>query len=198
MKGPPLRQWVAWLMALPLRLYIRKIRGKEHLPRGACVLACSHGSILDGPLVAHAIWPRPLQALVDDTYAKIPVVGSWLRLVRVLWVDWNNPGKVVPEAVQAVREGYTLIVFPDGGLADNVMTHPKTGAARIALQAGVPLVPLRLIGSQRIMLRSGFPHFRRADIIIGKVMDTRSYDADSRKDVRLLTKKLSQTINALR
>jgi 1-acyl-sn-glycerol-3-phosphate acyltransferase len=133
---------------------------------------------------------------VEEAWYK-GIVGAYLRLSRAIVVPIDNPGSVVDKAVAAAKEGRSVVIFPQGGLSDNIVTKPKSGAARIALKAKVPLIPLRLTNSQDILLRGGLPHFRRTDIIIGKAIDTRGFDADSVKDWRKLTAKIAETINDL-
>ena len=197
MKGPLFRQRVAWLVCLPVRPFLRRTYGKNHLPAGPCVLACSHGSILDGPLIGHAFWPRRMQALVDEEWFIKPLIGTFLRLADSIVVEVAAPGKTVGIAIEAARQGSTIVIFPQGGISGNIVTKPKTGAARIALKAGVPLVPVKLTGSHHIMLRTGFPKMRRTDIIVGKPIDTRGYDADKPADWKRLTAELARRINEL-
>jgi 1-acyl-sn-glycerol-3-phosphate acyltransferase len=154
---------------------------------------------MDGLLVAHAVWPRAVRPLVEKAWYDKPMTHWFLRLSRSIVVPLKPPKRhVVEQAVAAAQHGATIIIFPEGGThALNKMIAPKTGAARIALFAGVPLVPLKIVESHRVMPPSRWPRFRRTDIIIGRPLTMTGYKKDSKKDWHALTDKLSRTINAM-
>lgn len=120
-------------------------------------------------------------------------------MARGIVVPLKPPRRhVVETAVKGARAGGTVIIFPEGGVSGhNKLISPKTGAARIALFAGVPLVPLKIVSSHRVMPPSRWPRFRRTDIIIGRPLTLTGYKKDSHKDWHALTDKLSRTINAM-
>jgi 1-acyl-sn-glycerol-3-phosphate acyltransferase len=191
-------QWVCWALSTPVSLFIRRVYGKENLPSGPCVLACSHGSYMDGLLVGHVVWPRPLRPLVDAEWYDKPSTHWFLKMAGGIRVPVKPPrGHVVMYAVAAAKRGASIIVFPQGGVAKNRIIAPKTGAARIALFAGVPLVPVKIIESHRVMPPDHWPRLRRTDIIIGRPLNLKGYRKDSRKDWHRLTSKLAATINAM-
>jgi 1-acyl-sn-glycerol-3-phosphate acyltransferase len=192
-------QWFCWLLSLPTRQFIRHVYGREHLPSGPCVLACSHGSYIDGLLVAHAVWPRAVRPLVDAEWYDKRDVHWFLRMARGIVVPVRPPRRqVVKTAVKGALAGETVIIFPEGGVSGrNLLVTPKTGAARIALFAGVPLVPVKIVASHHVMPPSRWPRFRRTDIIIGRPLDLTGYKKNSYKDWRALTDELSRTINAM-
>jgi 1-acyl-sn-glycerol-3-phosphate acyltransferase len=196
--GITVGQWVCWALSTPVSLFIRRVYGKENLPAGPCVLACSHGSYMDGLLVAHVIWPRPLRPLVDEEWYVKPSVHWFLKMAGGIEVPLKPPRRqVVAAAVKAAKRGQTIIIFPQGGVARNKIIAPKSGAARIALFAGVPLVPVKLVESHRVMPPHEWPRLRRTDVIIGRPLNLAGYKKNSKKDWHRLTSKLAAAINAM-
>jgi len=136
---------VSWpLFRLVFRLHVR---GVENLPEGGFVLASNHVSNLDPWPLGLPLWPRrflrfmakselywwPLRYLVDAGGA-FPVRRGQADV------------EAIATAVELARAGHVVAMFPEGtrrrkGLHKKFEARPRTGAARIALEAGVPLVP---------------------------------------------------------
>ena len=167
MRTPPVYNVVAVLSAPvlygPFRL---RVRGKENLPSsGGYVLTCNHVSSFDPWPLGMPLWPK-----------------VWLRIMAKSELYWwpatlvlNGAGafkvrrglgdvEAIATAVRLAREGETVMMFPEGtrrtkGLLKKREARPRTGAARIALEAGVPLVPAAVAGTDRLMR---FPQLRVA------------------------------------
>jgi 1-acyl-sn-glycerol-3-phosphate acyltransferase len=140
----------------PFRL---RARGRENLPAtGGYVLACNHLSSLDPWPLALPLWPRRWLRFM----AKSELYWWPLRLV----LDRAGAFKVrrgggdleaIETAVELAREGHVIAMFPEGtrrakGLVKKHQPRPRSGAARIALEAGVPLVPAALTGTDRLLM----------------------------------------------
>lgn len=146
------------LSALP-RWYFRfRVVGADHVPAsGACILAANHASYLD-PIVLAMACPRPVRFIVDRAQHERPLV-HWVAVrTRAIPVE-NNPKDVgsVRRALQALRQGAVVGIFPEGGRSDDGSLKPgKPGAALLALRGGVPLVPAGIVGAFR-----AYPRQRR-------------------------------------
>ena len=139
-------------------LYRLQARGRENLPAsGGFVLTCNHVSSLDPWPLGLPLWPK-----------------RWLRFMAKSELYWwparwvlDSAGafkvhrgladaEAIETAVQLAREGHTVMMFPEGtrrtkGLVKKHEARPRTGAARIALEAGVPLVPAAVSGTDRLL-----------------------------------------------
>jgi 1-acyl-sn-glycerol-3-phosphate acyltransferase len=139
-------------------LYRLRVRGKENLPSsGGFVLTCNHVSSFDPWPLGMPLWPKRWLRFM----AKSELYWGPLRLI----LDGAGAFKVrrglgdaeaIETAVQLVREGHTVVMFPEGtrrtkGLLKTREARPRTGAARIALEAGVPLVPAAVSGTDRLL-----------------------------------------------
>ena len=159
MKPPPVYNAVAALtwpvLYGPYRL---RVRGKENLPSsGGFVLTCNHVSSFDPWPLGMPLWPQRWLRFM----AKSELYWGPLRLI----IDGAGAFKVhrgradveaIETAVRLVGEGHTVVMFPEGtrrkkGLLKKHEARPRTGAARIALEGGVPLVPAAVAGTDRLM-----------------------------------------------
>jgi 1-acyl-sn-glycerol-3-phosphate acyltransferase len=139
-------------------LFRLRARGRENLPAsGGYVLACSHVSNLDPWPLGLPLWPhRWLRFMAkSELYwwpAKYVLDGAGAFPVR------RGVGDVeaIETAMRLAREGHAVVMFPEGtrrrkGLVKKHQARPRTGAARIALEAGVPLVPAAVSGTDRLL-----------------------------------------------
>lgn len=139
-------------------LFRLRARGAENLPAsGGFVLACNHLSSLDPWPLGLPLWPRRFLRFM----AKSELYWWPLRLV----LDAGGAFKVhrghadveaIETAVRLAREGNVVAMFPEGtrrrkGLVKRHEARPRSGAARIALEAGVPLVPAAVAGTDRLL-----------------------------------------------
>jgi len=137
-------------------LYRLDARGRENIPAGGCVLACNHVSSFDPWPLGLPLWPRrflrfmakselywfPLSKLIDAAGA-FPVRRG------------QHDTEAIDTAVRLAREGNVIAMFPEGtrrtkGLVKRFEARPRSGAARIALEAGVPLVPAAVKGTDTL------------------------------------------------
>jgi 1-acyl-sn-glycerol-3-phosphate acyltransferase len=158
-RTPPVYNVVAILSAPvlygPFRL---RVRGKENLPSsGGFVLTCNHVSSFDPWPLGMPIWPqRWLRFMAKSELYWWPLTyvldGAGAFMVR----RGTRDVEAIETAVRLVREGQTVVMFPEGtrrakGLVKKHEARPRTGAARIALEAGVPLVPAAVSGTDRLL-----------------------------------------------
>jgi 1-acyl-sn-glycerol-3-phosphate acyltransferase len=159
MKTPPVYNVVATLswpvLYGPYRL---RFRGRENLPSsGGFVLTCNHVSSFDPWPLGMPLWPkRWLRFMAKaELYwwpARLVLDGAGAFKVHRGQADLD----AIETAVRLVREGHTVVMFPEGtrrtkGLLKKREARPRTGAARIALEAGVPLVPAAVAGTDRLL-----------------------------------------------
>lgn len=159
MRAPPLYRFAA-LISRPVLygLYRLRARGAENVPEtGGLVLACNHLSSFDPWPLGMPLWPRRWLRFM----AKAELYWWPLRLV----LDHAGAFKVrrglgdrqaVETAIRLAREGHVVVMFPEGtrrakGLVKKHQPRPRSGAARIAMEAGVPLVPAAVAGTDRLL-----------------------------------------------
>jgi 1-acyl-sn-glycerol-3-phosphate acyltransferase len=138
------------------RLYRLDVRGLEHVPEtGGFVVATNHTSNLDPWPLGIALWPRQLHYMAKSELWK-PGLRTLLRWAGSFPVR-RGEGDVeaMETAIRLCREGRVMAMFPEGtrrskGLRKKHQPRPHTGTARIALAAGVPIVPAAIRGMDRL------------------------------------------------
>lgn len=182
----PLAAVVAPLIALIFRL---EIEGAENLPReGAYVLAPNHYSESDPLAVALAVWKagRAPRFMAKESLFRVPVLGWVLRITGMVPVARSSSAASARQTLETsetlVKLGRGVIVYPEGSLTRDPGMWPmrgKTGAVRLALAGGIPLIPMAQWGCQAVMPRYGkvklWPLRRPVRVIFGEPVDLSTF-----------------------
>ena len=189
-----LRVVVAWLCR---RLYSVEVEGASNIPRtGGCVLAANHDSSIDPALLALTtdrpirfiaraeLWQPGLRRLLDALGA-IPVRRG------------EGDSRALRRARRLLEAGEIVAIFPQGTVLRFKNRRYRRGAARVALTAGAPLVPVRLFGTAAAFSilppRLGLPKLR---VVVGEPLPVESQEP-SRQAATQLTAELESAIAAL-
>jgi 1-acyl-sn-glycerol-3-phosphate acyltransferase len=139
-------------------LFRLRVRGRENLPAsGGYVLACNHLSSFDPWPLALPLWPgRWLRFMAKSELYWWPLRLVLERAGAFKVLRGGGDLEAIDTAVQLAREGHVIAMFPEGtrrekGLVKKHLPRPRTGAARIALEAEVPLVPAAVAGTDRLL-----------------------------------------------
>lgn len=150
-------------------LHPADVEGLERLPSGGVLLCPNHSSDWD-PIMVALILPvnYRLRIMAKEELFRNPVLGWFLRKVGVFPVS-RGGGDIqsVKTAMQAIKAGDNLLIFPEGttirngvGHADGLPPHAHGGVAMIGLRTGAKLVPVFVDGEKKI--------FRRSRVIFGE------------------------------
>ncbi|RZU49816.1 1-acyl-sn-glycerol-3-phosphate acyltransferase [Krasilnikovia cinnamomea] len=153
-------QWVAVGLALPtMKVWTKHTwTGLDNLPAtGGAIIVSNHLSHFDPLVLAHFIfgagrWP---QFLGKASIWKVPGVGFLLNKVEQIPVERGSVEAVrsLDTLVAAIRAGGIVVIYPEGTTTREPDLWPmrgKTGAARLALLTGAPVIPVALDGAQRV------------------------------------------------
>jgi 1-acyl-sn-glycerol-3-phosphate acyltransferase len=158
MRPAPLYNLIGILSAPVLYgLYRLRAKGKESLPKGGCVLACNHVSSLDPWVLGMPLWPQRFLRFMAKSELYWPPLSYVLNRVGAFPVRRGQRDvQAIETAVQLARDGHVVAMFPEGtrrtkGLVKRFEARPRSGAARIALEADVPLVPAAVKGTDRLL-----------------------------------------------
>jgi len=148
------RTW-AWLILRTTGVKV-DVEGLERLTPGRTyVFVSNHQSIYDIPVIFSSL-PYQLRIIAKRSLGKIPFLGWHLRRTGHMLVDRNRPDQlaVFGWASRLTSGGLSLIVFPEGTRSlDGGIARFKGGSFHLALEAGIPVVPVSIIGSRHIMLK---------------------------------------------
>jgi 1-acyl-sn-glycerol-3-phosphate acyltransferase len=143
----------------PLTLMTRRTwRGMEHVPpTGGVIIVPNHISHADPLVSAHFIydagrWP---QFLGKASVFRVPVIGAWLHRVRQIPVERGSveAARSLDTLQKAIKDGGAVVIYPEGTTTREPDLWPmrgKTGAARLALATGAPVIPMVMWGPERI------------------------------------------------
>jgi 1-acyl-sn-glycerol-3-phosphate acyltransferase len=130
------------------------VEGREHVPAGPAVYAANHVSALDIPLL-FACLPADFRIIHKDSLYWAPVIGQYLYFGGHVGVNRKNPFKArhsLKRAAQRIRDGMSVAVFPEGTRSrDGNLQSFKRGSFVLAQDAGVPVVPVSLIGVKALV-----------------------------------------------
>jgi 1-acyl-sn-glycerol-3-phosphate acyltransferase len=146
------RLWARLLLAIGgARM---RVEGLEKLEKdGAYVLVANHSSYMDTPAVL--LIPLQIRFFAKQGLFRIPLLGGHLRRAGHLPVVRENPRaslKSLTEGARLVRErGVSVVLFPEGGRSPDGLRDFKEGAAYLAIKAGVPAVPVGIVGMREVL-----------------------------------------------
>jgi glycerol-3-phosphate dehydrogenase (NAD(P)+) len=149
---------VYWLIRTPLQLffhaYLRMSRiGREHIPQhGAAIIAANHRSFFD-PFIIGTMARRPMFYVAKRELFEIHPVLSWLLgTLGAFPVDRGTGDQdTIATAKQLLAQGELVLIFPEGTRTrPGPLGAPRRGVGRLALEAGVPVIPVAIIGTEAI------------------------------------------------
>ncbi len=125
------------------RLMRSDVEWETDLPMGAKIIAANHPTTTDPFLMMS--WPfEPVYVLISEAAFKMPLVGGFLRLAGHIPVYARRRREAFEAALQLLGEGKVVGIFPEGALSedDGRLVATRSGAVRLAVTAGVPIVPV--------------------------------------------------------
>jgi 1-acyl-sn-glycerol-3-phosphate acyltransferase len=170
----PAPEWVLnairpMVSAVSRALWRISYRGEEHVPEeGGLIIAANHQTYVDPFWIGSRV-RRPVRFLAWDEAFRWPVAGKALELLGAwpLVLDRGNP-TAYRRSLQWLRGGGALVIFPEGerAFADGELLRFKAGAVRLALEAGVPVLPVTVRGGERVWPRGRrVPRTGRVEVI---------------------------------
>ena len=150
------RRLVSLCARLSLRLagVTTDVRGLEKMPSGDCVVVANHASYVDG-VILHGYLPPKFSYVIKGEMQNFPVVGLMLRRVGSRFVERFEASGSARDARQLLRAasaGESLALFPEGTfIREPGLGRFRPGAFAAAITAGVPVVPVVISGSRRIL-----------------------------------------------
>lgn len=177
MASPPRPSPLYLLIAtfsVPLLRVVYRLRatGAEHVPDGGCVLAANHSSNFDPWPLGIPLFPRRFLRFMAKKELFWPPLGWVISAGGGFRVDRGaKDQQAIDTAIALCRAGHAVVMFPEGtrrekGLVKRYEARWHTGAARIALEAGVPLVPAGIAGTDRLA------RFARLRVAYGPPIET--------------------------
>ena len=201
----PFASWVSyhllkWLLVSPaLHTYFRiRIYGAEKVPQSGGLIAVSnHASYFDPPLLSNCV-RRPVAFMAKEELFQTLGLKQAIELYGAYPVKRNASDRAaLRAATKALESGWIAAVFLQGTRSEDAkISDPKLGAAWIAAKAQVPLLPVSLWGTEKVISKS-FPFIKPVPITvrIGDVIDP---PASTKKvDLQTVTEQCADAINTM-
>jgi 1-acyl-sn-glycerol-3-phosphate acyltransferase len=189
-----------WSIVSPaLHTYWRlNIYGAENVPQSGGLIAVSnHASYFDPPILSNCVG-RPVAFMAKEELFKIPVFKQGIQLYGAYPVKRQMGDRAaLRAATTAIESGWIAAIFLQGTRsADAKITDPKLGAAWIAAKAQVPLLPVSLWGTEKILIKgSALPKPVPITVRIGEVIPPPA--STKKADLQAVTEQCAAAINAL-
>jgi 1-acyl-sn-glycerol-3-phosphate acyltransferase len=170
------------------------IVGAEHLDGSrACVYAVNHISALDIPVLYHGL-PFQFRIMAKKELFRYPFLGWHLRRSGQIPIERDNARsslRSLIEASRTVQAGMPLLVFPEGGRSADGRVRPFLGGAfYVAIKAGVPVVPMAIVGSfEAVPMNSFVIKPRPVALVVGEPISTKQFSARAMDELAAITQK---------
>jgi 1-acyl-sn-glycerol-3-phosphate acyltransferase len=183
-----------WIVFSPVRIVHPENLHKHR----AAVYVCNHLSYMDTPVLFSRL-PFQFRILARHDLWKIPFVGWHLNRSGQIPVDSTNIRSTVASlnlGVAALKSGMPLLVFPDGGRSADGSVRPfLAGSAWMAIRAGVPIVPLALVGTYELLPMHVYSLNPRPLLLVaGEPIST---EGCTTKDADALTQRVFDAVSAM-
>lgn len=164
----------------------KKWEGLEKLPAGGFIAVPNHCTEIDPLVIGHMLFNqnRMPHFLAKGSLFKVPVLGSVLRNTKQVPVERSTAGanRSLQIAREVVDEGGAIIIYPEGTLTRDPELWPMkghTGAARMALESGIPVVPMAHWGAHEVFPRYAkrfhvFPR-KTSRVLVGDPVDLSAF-----------------------
>jgi 1-acyl-sn-glycerol-3-phosphate acyltransferase len=162
------------------------VAGLERLvPGRTYVFVANHQSIYDIPILFWSL-PYQLRIIAKESLGRFPFLGWHLRRTGHMLVDRRRPDRaaIFAWASRLTSNGLSLIVFPEGTRSpDGRLARFKGGSFYLALEAGLPVVPISVVGSRHVMLKGRLATYPGdVRLVVHDPIDTRDLAGTDPKD----------------
>lgn len=201
-----LPQWVVNILRPFVLLICRlfwdvRYRGLENVPAtGGVIIAGNHQTYLD-PFWLSAPITRPVRFLAWNEALAWPIIGKLMRLLGAWPLQLEGSDlAAIRKSLQWLRSEGAVVIFPEGGRGkeDGSMGRFKSGAVRIALEAGVPILPVTIRGGNRVWpVGRRLPRLGKVEVVFHPLHELNPPpDQDTREYARNESAKLAKIIGS--
>lgn len=189
-----------WSIVSPtLHTYFRgKIYGANRVPHsGACIAVCNHASYFDPPILSNCLG-RPVAFMAKEELFNVPLLKQAIKLYGAYPVKRSQSDRsAIRAALKVLENGWIAGIFLDGTRSRDGRIHrPKLGAALIAAKAGVPIIPVSLWGTEKIITKNSLiPRSIPITIRIGEVIEPPR--STKKEELQAVTDRCAAIINSL-
>jgi len=131
-----------------------KVAGEENIPKEHVLFVSNHQSNFDIAVFIACI-NKDKGFIAKTEMLKIPLLRDWMTELRCVFMDRSDikkSAKAILEGIEILKSGYSMVVFPEGTRSKgNTLGEFKAGSFKLATKSGVPIVPVTIDGTYKIM-----------------------------------------------
>lgn len=136
------------------------VKGAEHVPASGSVLfVCNHQGYFDIPVLLGYV-EKPMAFIAKVEAKKIPFINSWMTMMKCVFMkreSLRQSLEAIQEGSRVLKTGRSLVIFPEGTRSKSgELGSFKPGSLKLALKAQVPIVPITINGTYKLLERQGF------------------------------------------
>lgn len=172
------------------------VHGEENIPdEGPVVIMLNHQSYADIPIMFAAFRKFQFGFMAKEYLAKAPILGQWMPRIRSVFIKNDDPRealKAINQGIEYINDGYSLAICPEGTRSKGPTVGPfMRGAIKLATKPGVPVVPVALNGTYKMLEETGVVSPARVDVKIFPAIPTAGI---SRQEEKEITDRVEQLI----
>lgn len=190
-----------WSVVSPmLHTFFRgRIYGASEVPHsGPLIVVSNHASYFDPPILSSCTG-RPVAFMAKEELFKIPLLNQGIKLYGAYPVKRNAADRsAIRSAINCLSQGWAIGIFLEGTRTANArIDNPKLGAATISAKTRVPILPVSLWGTNKILLPGSLPVPRPVPVTvrIGKLIEAPG--STKRQELQEITDKCARIINSM-
>ncbi|MEG0386799.1 MAG: lysophospholipid acyltransferase family protein [Niameybacter sp.] len=162
------------------------IKGKENLPEhGPVVYMANHKGLYDSPIMATLIDKDPAIFIGKDVTKKMPVIGDWFDAMGCIYIvrdDMKQSMKAILDGIDELKQGQSVVIFPEGTRQKGPeMGSFKAGSFKLATKANVPIVPIAIQNSYKVLEEKKWIQKATVYVNVGKPIDVAALTAEEKK-----------------
>lgn len=175
-----------------------EIKGKENLPaEGPVVYMATHKGLFDTPVVAMVI-DDPVIFIGKQETKKMPVFGKWFDATGSIYLardDMRQSLQAILQGIKELQEGQSIVIFPEGKrMKSEGMGQFKAGSFKLATKANVPIVPIAIQNTQKILEEQNKLVKTKVVVNIGKMIDVPHLSEEEKKSLPKDVQKYVETL----
>ncbi|MCM8771527.1 MAG: 1-acyl-sn-glycerol-3-phosphate acyltransferase [Candidatus Omnitrophica bacterium] len=151
--------------------FLIEVKGKENFPKkGGFIVASNHLSYLDPPTIGY-VCPRKLYYFAKSSLFKIKGFSLLIKLLGAIPIEREGSiSLTLRKGLEILKKGQGIVIFPEGTRSKNgLIKEGKPGIGFLAIKSRVPIIPVRLIGTDKILpVDRKFIRLGKIKVIIGK------------------------------
>ena len=164
------------------------VHGEENIPEnGPVVIMLNHQSYADIPVMFAVFRKFQFGFVAKEYLAKAPVLGQWMPRIRSVFIKNDDPReslKAISQGVEYIKDGYSLAICPEGTRSKGPVVGPfMKGAIKLATKPGVPIVPVALNGTYKMLEETGVVSPARVDVKIYPAIPTAGISRKEEKEL---------------